>query len=243
MVQRLPASTAILGTATSTKSAGVASVLINGVTVQIQVARDLTIAIGDVLLINKYGSQWVAVQRLYTGAPGATLNPIVPPVNPPTTSGRLTLSAVETRSYRNSAWRTDDTDVRQGQYGGNGNHTGCAFYGSGPRSLAGATVTSAYVLVRRGDGGVFAAQTSTMRLVTQTTRPAGAPTLGASAAGPILAVNTQTQFTIPTAWAQSMVDGTAGGLGFFVAGATPWIVFAGIGTYPPAFTLNINWTR
>jgi hypothetical protein len=244
VAQRLPEAVSILGTVTNTKSGGTVSAIVNGVTVIVQIARDLTVAAGDVVLINKYGAQWVAVQRLYTAAPGSTGNAPTPPVNPPTTSGRLTLGAVETRSYRTSGgWRTDDSDVRQGQYGGNGNHTGCVFYGNGPRSLAGATVTSAYILARRGAGGVFAAQTSTMRLVTESTRPSGAPTLTSTAGGPSLAVNTQTNFIIPTAWAQSMVDGTAGGLGFFVAGATPWIIFTGIGTYSPSFTININWTR
>lgn len=233
----------IIGTATAAKSGSTVTAVVNGITVTVQVSRDLTVASGDVLMLNKYGASWYAIGRLFASAPANPLNPSVPPVNPPTTSGKLTVSAVETRSYRNGSWRTDDTDVRQGQYGGNGNHTGVAFYGPAPRSLAGATVTSATAVIRRGGGGAFAASASTMRLVTEATRPAGAPTLGSSTTGPSLAVNTQTTFTIPTSWAQAMVDGTAGGLGFFVAGATPWIVFTGIGTYGPSFTLNINWTR
>lgn len=233
----------IIGTATAAKSGSTVTAIINGIIVTVQVSRDLSVASGDVLLLNKYGASWFAVGRLFPSAPANPLNPGIPPVNPVTTAGTLTVSAVETRSYRNGSWRTDDTDVRQGQYGGNGNHTGAAFYGSMPQSLAGATVTAASVLIRRASGGIFAAQASTMRLITETTRPGGAPTLGASTAGPSLAVNTQTQFSIPTAWAQAMVDGTAGGLGFFVAGASPWIVFAGIGTYGPAFTLIIDWTR
>lgn len=233
----------ILGTATAAKAGTTVTCTVNGIVVTVQVARDLSVASGDVLMLNKYGFQWFAVGRLYPSAPANPLNPGVAPVNPVTTSGVLTVSAVETRSYRNGSWRTDDTDVRQGQYGGNGNHTGAAFYGSAPRSLSGATVTSATVLIRRGSGGAFSAQGSTMRLVSESTRPGGAPTLGASTAGPSLAVNTQTTFSVPASWAQAMVDGTAGGLGFFVAGASPWIIFTGIGTYGPSFTLNIAWTR
>jgi hypothetical protein len=233
----------IIGTATAAKVGSTVTCVINGIIVTVQVVRGLTVASGDVLLLNKYGAGWFAVARLYNSAPANTFNPPIPPVNPVTTSGTLTVSAVETRSYRNGSWRTDDTDVRQGQYGGNGNHTGAAFYGSMPRSLAGATVTAARVIMRRASGGVFAAQASTMRLITESTRPGGAPTLTSSTGGPSLAVNTQTDFVIPTSWAQSMVDGTAGGLGFFVAGATPWIIFTGIGTYGPSFTMNIDWTR
>lgn len=240
----LTAGVSILGTATAAKSGSTVTAIVNGITTTVQVARDLTVSSGDVLLLNKYGSQWFAVGRLYTAAPANPLNPAVPPVNPGTAAGRLVVSPVETRSYRNGAWRTDDTDVRQGQYGGNGNHTGCVFYGTAPRSLAGATVTSATIQVRRGSGGAFAASATTMREVTQAFRPAGAPTLTATASGPNIPVNTTlSAFAVPTSWVQDMVNGTAGGIGFFVAGATPWVVFAGIGTWSAAFTLTINWSR
>jgi hypothetical protein len=232
----------IMGTATAAKAGTTVTCTVNGIVVTVQVARDLTVASGDVVLLNKYGSQWFAVGRLYPSAPVNPLNPGVPAVNPVTISGVLTVSAVETRSYRNGSWRTDDTDVRQGQYGGNGNHTGCAFYGAAPRSLAGATVTACNILVRRGSGGAYSAQASTLRLMVDSVR-GGAPTLGATTAGPSLAVNTQTTFYLPSSWGQGMVDGTAGGVAFFVAGASPWIVFTGNGTYGPSFTMNIAWTR
>jgi hypothetical protein len=240
----LTSAVSIIGTATAAKSGSTVTAIVNGITTTIQIARDLVVASGDVLLINKYGSQWVAVQRLFTAAPAATLNPGVPAVNPPTTSGYILVSPNETRSFRNGAWRTDDTDVRQGQYGGNGNHTGAVFYGTAPRSLSGATVTSATITVRRASGGAFGASATTMRLMTQATRPSGAPTLGATTAGPSIPVGTTLgAFAIPTSWAQNFVDATAGGIAFFAAGATPWVVFTGLGTYSPSFTLRINWTR
>lgn len=233
----------VLATATATKSGSTVTASIAGITVTVQVARDLTVAAGDVLLVQRVGSQWVAVCRMFAASTTLPDADPVPTPNPGTVTGSLTVSPVETRSYRNGGWRTDNTDVYQGQYGGNGNHTGAVFYGSKPRSLDGATVTSATVQVRRDRGGTYAAQSTTMRLVTEATRPSGAPTLTSSTTGPSLAVGSSTTFTIPTSWAQSIVDGTAGGIGFYDADGSPYVVFAGRGTWSPAFTLTINYTR
>lgn len=233
-----------LATATAAKSGSTVTASVNGITVTMQVARDLTVASGDVLLVSKFGGQWFAVQRLYAAAPAdngsdAGVNP-----KPVTTSGSTPFAPVETRSYRNGAWRTDNDNVYQGSFG-SGNHTGCAFYGSGPRSLAGATVTAARIVVRRHNGGgITAPQATTMRLVTERTRPAGAPTLGSSTSGPTLGWGqTNISFAVPTSWAQSMVDGTAGGLGFFDSDGSPYVIFDGRGSYGPSFTLTIAWTR
>lgn len=232
------------GTATSVKSGSTFTVTINGKSTTAQALRDLTIAAGDVVALTKFGSQWLAVGRLYTAAPADPGNAATPDPTPVTRSGVNAFPPVETRSYRNSAWRTDNDNVYQGSFG-SGNHTGCAFYGNGPRSLAGATVTSARMVVHRHNGGgITAPQTTTMRLVTEKFRPGGAPTLGASTTGPTLGWNgTNTAFTVPTSWAQSMVDGTAGGLGFFVSSGSPYVILSGRSEYRPAFTLTISWTR
>ncbi len=233
----------LLATATAAKSGSTVTATVNGVVTTVQVARDLTVASGDVLLVQRVGSQWFAACRLYTAAPADPINVPVPPVNP-TASGQLTVSPVETRAYRNGAWRTDNTNVYQGTWGGNGNHTGCAFYGTAPRSLTGATVTAATIQVRRQSGGFYAAQPTTMRLVTQATRPAGAPTLTSSTSGPSLATGaTNNAFAVPTSWAQALVDGGSGGLAFFEADADPYVIFAGTGSWSPAFTMTIHWTR
>lgn len=234
----------LLATATTVKTGSACSAVINGVTTTVQAARDLTVGVGDVLVVMKVGAQWFALGRAYTGAPVDPINPPTPAVNPGTSSGVATFGPLETRSYRNGAWRTDNTGVYQGQYGGGGNHTGAVFYGSAPRSLAGATVTSATVQVRRDAGGAFAAQATTMRLMTESSKPAGAPTLTSTASGPFLAVNASTGgFALPNAWVQAMVNGTAGGIAFFDATGSPYVRFAGLGDWSPAFTISIRWTR
>lgn len=235
-----------LGTATATKTGSTAPFLIEGKTVTCQVARDLTIASGDVCLLVKVDSEWFALQRLYTAAPSAPSNPTLPDPKPSSVSGTLVVPPVETRSWReaDSTWRTADDDVIQGAYGVGGNHRGCAFYGTVPQSLAGATVTSAAVLLRRPlRGGVPAGQALTLRLVTETTRPSGAPTMTSTTAGPSPAWGDEQTFTIPTAWATAMVAGTSGALAVYESDGAPLVVLSGRGDYSAAMSLTINWSR
>jgi len=220
---------AILATATDAPVGVTVVAEVNGTATVVQIARDLTVASGDVLIVERIGSQWFAIGRAWAAAPAAT-NPQPPPEPKPTvTTGSLVVSPVETRSYRASyGWRTDNTDMYQGQYGGWGNHTGCAFYGSKPRSLAGATVTDARIRVRRLTAGTYAAQATTMRLVTQSSLAVGA---------------TNNSFDVPSSWVQAMVDGTAGGLAIYDADGSPYVRLAGRGSWSPAWTLTITWRR
>ena len=234
----------VIGVAQGAKSGSTVNALVNGVITSVQVSRDLTVATGDPIMLVKYGALWVAVGRMYASAPTAPLNENAPAPNPGTASGTLVVAPVETRSYRNGSWRTDNSHVYQGAYGGGGNHQGCVFYGASPRSLVGATVTGATIRARRQSGGFYAAQSTTMWLVTQATRPGGAPTLTLSTGGPQLPVNGETSgFALPTAWVQAMVNGTAGGIGFYESDSDPYVIFSGTGGWSPAFTMTISWTR
>lgn len=238
---------AILATATTAKSGSTVTATVNGVDTLVQVARDLTVTAGDVLVVERIGAQWFALARMFPAATAdQPANEPAPNPKPAVTTGSLVVSPVETRSYRTSyGWRTDNTDVYHGQYGGWGNHTGSVFYGTKPRSLSGATVTSATIKIKRpaGTGSTYAAAATTMRLMTQATRPGGAPTLTSSTSGPSIKAGAETTFTIPAAWAQAIVDGTSGGIAFFNSAGSPYIIFAGRGTWSPAFTLTINWRR
>lgn len=239
----------LLATVTTEEITGTTvTAVINGVETTVQLARGLTPAVNDVVIVQRIGSQWVAISTLYAAAPPPQPPPVSPPApNPPVRTGTTVISPVETRSYRTSfGWRTDNTDVYQGQWGGWGNHTGCVFYGRKPRSLDGATVTDAKIRVRRpaNTGSTYAAVGTTMRLMTNSTRPAGTPTLTSSTDGPRLKAGaTNDAFDIPNSWAQAMVDGTAGGLAFFDSDGSPYIYFAGRGRWAPAFTLTIKWRR
>jgi hypothetical protein len=234
-----------VGTATGAASGGLVTVTVNGVDVQMIAMRGVTFAAGEPTPFIRVGALWVALGLIGTAAPtGGNGGPTAPAPKPVTVTGSKTFTPVETRSRQGSKWRTDNDDVYQGEYGGNGNHTGCAFYGSGPRSLAGATVTSAYVKLRRKSaGGITAAQDTTFWLVAEKTRPSGAPTLGSTTDGPNLKWGETYTFTIPTSWAQAMVDGTAGGLAIFESDGSPYVIFDGRGRYSSSFALTINYSR
>jgi len=235
-----------IGIAMSVVSSGVFDVLIGDTTYSVRAMRGLTVAVGDPILIARQGSARWALGRLFTAAPTAPANDPAPPSKPTSVIGSLICGPVSTQSYRDGAWRTDRSEVVQGRWvsSGFGNNTGCAFYGSKPRSITGATVTRARIRVRRLAGGAFGATTATLRLVTQATRPAGAPTLNESTTGPRLAIKaTDNSFDIPASWAQAMVDGTRGGLAVHVADGSPYMVFAGKAQWSAAWTLTISWRR
>lgn len=234
-----------LVTATAAKTGSTTTALVNGTPTTIEVARDLTVASGDVLVVVRFGAQWFAIARGFTAAPAAQDNDAAPEPSPALVTGRLAVAPTDTGSWTGSRWRTDDDAVRQGIYGTSGNHVGAVFYGSKLTSLAGGTVLDATMRVRRlALGQLQGAQPTTMHLITDLSRPTGAPTLGSSTAGPVLGIDeTDSAFAVPVAWVQAMVDGTAGGIGFYDADGDPFIVLAGRNAWGPAFTLTVDWQR
>jgi hypothetical protein len=251
----------LIGYANSTVSSGACVATVGGIQTTVRVVNGLTVAVGDTILIHRVGSAYVATD-IVTSAPVAPPPAPTPEEDPPdtgdtaptpkpvTTTGTLTCTPVATASYRDGKWRTDIgsvnyADTFQGRYAGSsyGRNTGCAFYGSKPRSLSGATVTKATIRVKRLSAGDFAARTATLRLVTQSTRPSGAPTLNESTSGPSLKVNETGTFTIPDSWAQAIVNGTRGGIAISISSDSPYIRFAGRGSWSAAWTLTIYWRR
>jgi hypothetical protein len=253
----------LTGVATTAGSGGACLADVSGLSVTVRIVNGLTVAAGSPLLIVRKGSTYWAI-AVIGGAPAVPPSPPTPPEETPpskgdpapapkptVTTGTLTCTPVATATYRGTSWRSDGDpvnsfDLYQGRYAGSsfGRMTGCAFYGSKPRSIAGATVTRATIRARRLSGGDFAARTPTLRLVSQSTRPSGAPTLNESTSGPALAVGATTNsFVIPNSWAQAMVDGTRGGLAIHVNSDSPYIRFAGRGSWSAAWTLTISWRR
>jgi hypothetical protein len=252
----------LIAYADSAVSSGACVATVAGIQITVRVVAGVTVAVGDTLLIQRVGSTYWAT-AVAAAAPAVPPPTPPPPEDPPNTgdpapapkpvmtTGSLVCSPVATASYRDGKWRTDigstsSADTFQGRYAGSsyGRNTGCAFYGSKPRSLAGATVTKATIRVRRLSAGDFAARTATLRLVSQSTRPAGAPTLNESTSGPSLAVSsTNNAFVIPDSWAQAMVDGTRGGLAISIGSDSPYIRLAGRGSWSAAWVLTIYWRR
>lgn len=230
--------------ATSSSSGAACSARVNGVVVTVQLARDLTVAAGDVLLVHRVDQTYYGCCRLYASAAADPGAPDTPDPNTDPITGTTVIMPVYTGTYRDSAWSTATADTLQGVSGGFGNATGAAFYGSKPASLAGVTVAAASVRLRRGYGGPAAATAVTLNLVTETEQPAGAPTLTLSTAGPSLVPNQLSEaYPVPTAWAQALADGSAGGLAVYDADGSPFVRMAGRGSDPSAWLLSIDWSR
>jgi hypothetical protein len=252
----------VRGTALTAVTSNACLVKVGGIQVTARVATGLTVAAGNILLLARLGSLYYVISVIpapLTSTP-ATPPPAdasapdtgdAPPVpKPVVTTGTLTCVPTATACYRDGSWRSDGDptnsfDLYQGRYGGSsyGRNTGAAFYGSKPHTLNGATCTKATVKIKRLSAGDFSARSATLRLVSQTSRPGGAPTLNETTSGPSLSVNASTTFTLPTSWGQALIDGTRGGIAISVSSDDPYIHLAGRGSWSAAMTLTLSWRR
>lgn len=242
-------SAVVTAVATAAKSSGIVQVKVGSQIVPAQCPRDLTVAAGDPLLVVQAGSGWYVIQRYFTSSsgntdPGASNDP---PPAPVLRKGQTTFRPTRTASWRDTfgGWRTDNDDVYQGEFDGNGNHIGCWFYGGGPKSLSGATVTDAWISVRRKSaGGGAADQTTTIGHITEQSKPSGMPTFGGATTGPRLAWGeTDSHFDIANSVAQGIVNGTWGGLGIHISGSSPYVILQGLSSYGASGALTIKWQR
>ena len=252
----------VRGVAVSAVTGNACLVTVGGITVTARVATTLTIAVGNILLLARLGSTYY-VTAIVPPAPPATPTAPPPTDSPPTntgdkppapkpttTTGTLTCVPTATACYRDGSWRSDGDpvnsfDLYQGKYGGSsyGRNTGVAFYGSKPHTLSGATCTKVTVKIKRLSAGDYSARSATLRLVSQTSRPSGAPTLNESTSGPSLKIGDSSTFTLPTSWGQALIDGTRGGIGITISSDDPYIHLAGRGSWSAAFTVAISWRR
>jgi hypothetical protein len=218
---------------------------INGIVRVITAARGLVTGSGDVILVHRYGQLWIASARVYSSAV-TELPPVLIDLdpNPATISGVLTITPVSMGTwYPVAGWK--DLQIWQGKHNAAAeNATAAVYYGDKPAALAGATVTGARLEQLVG-GSHTPATTATLRLLTEKARPVGAPTLGASTTGPPTPNESSypISFTVPTAWGQAMVDGTAGGIGMYSATGSPYVTYLSRTYFPAAWTLVLDWTR
>ncbi len=252
----------VRGIAQSTVSGGACLVKVGGIVVTARAASGLTIAAGNLLFLVRNASTYT-VFAVVPAAP--TTTPTTPPPTdttpvdtgdtppapkPVVRTGTLTCVPTATACYRDGSWRSDGDptnsfDLFQGRYGGSsyGRNTGVAFFGSKPHTLSGATCTKVTVKIKRLSAGDYAARSATLRLVSQTSRPGGAPTLNETTSGPSLTIGSSTTFTLPIGWGQALIDGTRGGIGINVGSDDPYIQLAGRGSWSAAFTIAISWRR
>lgn len=250
----------LAGIAASTATSGACAAYVSGVQVTVRVVTGVTVAVGATLLIARQGSTyWAigavpappAVPSTPSGADPPVVGDVSPAPKPATRTGVLTCNPVSTATFRDGSWRSDlgpvdSADTYQGRYSGSsyGQNSGYAFYGSKPNTLAGATCLGITLHAQRLNAGDYAARTPTLRLVTQTTRPGGAPTLNETTAGPSLPIGgSVAAFALPTSWGQALIDGTRGGIGMTVAADSPYIQLAGRSSWSAAWVLAIRWQK
>jgi hypothetical protein len=249
-----------IGQVISAPTDNACGVRIGGFSTTVRITGGVTVVLNDIVLIIRHGSTRFIISTIEP-APAVPAVPDPTAVTPPPSEespdpdpeirvGTLIVAPVGTSTYRDGAWRTDlkalvdSSDVLQGRWTTTyGINTGCAFYGDKPSTLIGATVTGGTLHVKRISAGVFGEQTATLWLITEKTRPSGAPTLSNAIAGPSLPIDTIMDFTLPTAWVGAIADGTHGGIAVYVSSSAPYMKFAGLNTYSTAFYLTIDWYR
>jgi hypothetical protein len=163
------------------------------------------------------------------------------------TSGSTAFNPTAVKSWRaGTGWSRDE--AYQGVYTSQfGVWRGCYFYGSAIRStLRGVTVTSATIRLSRADaGGIVAGVPVRLARHTHESQPGGGPievpgrtVVGSVARGAVATVS------LPTSWAQTLVDGTGGTRGLMHADDSfaNYAIFRALAADAQSGRLTINWT-
>lgn len=219
--------------------AGTRLAVVDGVAGQVQVLRHVSsILVGDTGVVMVDAGRAVLTGVLAGSLPpaGETAPEISggdgvdsgAPSAPPSTAKPIPLRPTFSGSFRAGSWRTDTSDLYQGDWTGRGINSGGCWWGKLPASLSAATLT----LVRSSAAGSGAALAPTLTLLAGTSRPAGAPSVLASVAGPALLRGKSAPWPVPGAWLALMAAGTAGGIGCTSGASTsPYLalVASGVG--------------
>lgn len=208
---------------------------VDGIPGLVPVLRHVTLGVGDTAVVQLAdGRSWVqgvigaTAPSAPTPDPGGVDGAPTPPALPPAQPVSEALRPQWSGSWRDGAWRTDTSDLYQGDYTGRGINSGGCWWGRLPSGLLSAVVT----LVRNAGAGAGGALSPTMTLLAGTSRPAGAATVLSSVAGPAIARGKSAQWTVPAGWLAQLDAGTAGGIGITSGGsASPYLalVASGVG--------------
>lgn len=230
---------AATGTVAGSAVNGLLPVTVNGATVQCRYLGSPPTTGTLVLLSWQSTTPWVMGSAAASTPTATTTQPTGPSAPPATTSGTLTLSAIDSGTYTNIWWRQD---VRQGTYSGV-NYYGAWFYGSGPGQLAGATITGFRIRLgaRLQIGSYNSVITAHLYRVTQGAKPSGVPTYTDGPNDVSLAVQAGAQWvSLPASVGQDLVNAGSGGMGLTGAG---YGGVEGLGTDPASGQIALDWTR
>ena len=235
----IPGQRAATGTVAGAASGGLLPVTISGATVQCRYVGTAPTTGSLVLLSWESTTPWVIATAATYTAPGGTTTPTGPSAPPATTSGTLTLTALDSATWT-TLWRT--AGVRQGTYSPY-TYSGAWWYGSAPGQLAGATITGCRIrLGARLDVGAWSSSlTLHLYRSVQGSRPSGAPTLTDGPNDVVLAAHAAAQWvSLPVSVGQNLVNAGSGGMG--VTGGSYGGV-QGIETDPASGQIALDWTR
>ena len=204
----------------------------------LQKMRHVTLATGDLAHIITVGRA-----RFVDGVIGAGNAPtpeaavtVPPPAPQDIVTGAWPLGPINPGTWRDGDWRTDTALLFQGVYGSGSPQYGAAWYGEGPSALPG-SLTGAVVTLCRVQGG-YGASTPTIALYAGTQRPAGEPVVLGQVPGPVLSLGVPVEWRLPAEWLPLLQDGTAGGLGCYLASVDPALALSSDGS---GMTLTCWW--
>lgn len=162
--------------------------------------------------------------------------------------GLLSPRPVDAATWQGGRWRSVrdvDGDLIQGfiAYAPNSAY---AFYGSQFAAGRGATATKAEIFLSTRPGIYTGSRTTRLVLHSSQRRPSGQPATTHSGATITLAAGVSGWYTIPVAWGQALMDGTARGVGAVSSSSSDYIRFRGPfsgARHPDSFRVRINWSR
>jgi hypothetical protein len=151
------------------------------------------------------------------------------------------LRPIFTGTYRADAWRTDTTDLHQGQGTLAGIEYGAAYYGDALTALGASEARSGTVRIQRMRAGFAAPAVPKLRLLTDREQPAGFPGYSAEIDGPALEIGESATVTLPLTWVAALLDGSAGGIGIGRAADLAYMRLAGPSSWSPAMELTLTY--
>lgn len=169
------------------------------------------------------------------GTSGGEMSP-TPPAAPVQVT--KSLRPIFTGTYRGTAWRTDTTDLYQGQGSIAGVEYGAAYYGSALTALGATEALSGTVRMQRIRAGLAVSRTPRLRLLTDSEPPPGFPSHTLEIDGPLLSVDEAVIVDLPLTWVAALLDGSAGGIGI---GGDDYLRIAGPSNWAPAMELTLTY--
>lgn len=232
----------ILGWVTDTAASSVTVQLADGSRATAPVLRSYASPQVDdvVLLLRSAGSLYCL--GAFNAGPAAPPTGTTDPEPPRDQTTTQTFRPLSTGTWRGDGWRTDTTNLLQGDPSGEGLNYGAAYYGAAPSSLGIDPATATGTLrIRRNTGGPAGAQTPILHLLAEEERPDVQPATVDTVIGPALGVNDEATVNLPATWVAALLSGTAGGIGTGIPAAAPYLALAGSSAWAPAFELAITW--